>query len=211
MISPSVMVSEDLKSEWKLASDRVVAFRHIPTLLASKAPAKDGAKVNELVFINELTVLGGLQSFCDAIDLIAHYPEMAKVTLTFMGVPGQIHGMSSKDYIELRSLNWDTYDIKWEINTDMELRGTVDYLRAFDSGRVAIIPSLFDSSAIVEQELLNAGISFIGSTQSAVVYILDSVSNKKMLSIPQGLELSNKVMEYVRHGCKLIIFSTLTT
>jgi hypothetical protein len=204
MISASLMVAEDLKTEWSLDASRVIALRHIPTLLASKAPAQEGAAVKELVFMNEMSVEGGLQSFCDAIDLIAHYPEMVKVTITFMGAPGQVHGMSSKDYIELRSLNWDAYDIKWEIKSDSELLETVDYLRALDAGRVAVLPSLFDSSAIIEQELLNAGVSFIGSIQSAVVSLLDEASRKKMLSSPQGLELSHKIMEYVRHGCMFL-------
>jgi hypothetical protein len=60
------------------------------------------------------------------------------------------------------------------------------------SGRVAILPALFDATSLLGQELLFAGLPFIASTESALKKMIVAEDISKVLVQPTAEALSSK-------------------
>ena len=118
-------------------------------------------KAKELVFIGEISITGGIKDFCDAIDSILQSGIESPFKITFIGGLGTINGLDSKEYIQLRSLKWDSQNIEWGIKDDISVRNALNYVGTDESGRLAIIPSLSDFSSVVKSNFDAFGAPYV--------------------------------------------------
>eukprot|EP01090_Pellita_catalonica_P020717 TRINITY_DN7528_c0_g1_i1.p1 TRINITY_DN7528_c0_g1~~TRINITY_DN7528_c0_g1_i1.p1 ORF type:complete len:751 (+),score=97.18 TRINITY_DN7528_c0_g1_i1:206-2254(+) len=91
---------------WTLPEN--VIFQRYPLPQIQKTPANDESneKINNLVFSGNLNIEGGLSFFCNLVDSLSGSNE--KLLITFIGeIDEEIQGISSKDYIKIRSSKWD--------------------------------------------------------------------------------------------------------
>lgn len=160
-----------------------------PTSTTPSQKLKSLKQVKELVFVGELSLAGGLKVFCDAIDTLLLAADTFDYQITFMGRSSEISDLQSSEYIELRALNWEADSVKWNMKADVDVKDILAYLSQASMGRLAVMPSIPDISSVVEQELLNAGIPFVGSSSSS---IRDYVSEKWVVE-PLGPELADKL------------------
>lgn len=186
-----------------MASDNIL-FNPSDQFHSLRFPSVDREKPDsfgafkEIVFIGDLSIIGGLKAFFDAVDLTVAQNNAFSYQITFIGASSNLLELSSKDYIELRALNWDSLDIKWSIKADMDYASILEYMTAPQSGRLAVMPSLVDVSSVLEQELVNAGVPFIGSTQSSIAELLDSESQRMMLTKPEGEKLAQMLQDTLK-------------
>lgn len=166
---------------------------------AIQGPGGKTSTVKELVFVGSLTAVDGIKVFCETIDLIAAEIGQAGVSVSFVGVPKTIEELPSDEWIEVHASSWDEHSIKWNIIPVTETTGIVKYL-AGAAGRVAILPTLFDPSAIVAQEILYGGFPFISSTKSAIKDMIVSEDQSRVLVNPDVVDLTKKFRDMIGGG-----------
>ena len=158
--------------------------------------------VKELVFVGDLNILGGLKVFCDAIDALTLLKSVS-FSVTFIGKQSTIYELSSKEYIELRALNWEFKGIKWKIESKNDYNDIMNYMSLQDTGRLAVLPTLADISGVLEQEFAAAGIPFVGSSESSISEILNQKDISKVIAEPTGADVASKISSMISKGCKL--------
>jgi hypothetical protein len=164
---------------------------------SSNQPAQ--VTVKELVFIGDMTMISGLKVFCDSIDALIKERTTFDYKITFIGNENTIMGMSSTEYIQLRAKKWSYRRVTWTVKSDLDMFGILEYMGSVPEGRLAVLPSLVDVSALVEQELLSTGVAFIGSDQSSIVNVLDATTAAKILVSPDAALLTKKLAFALDH------------
>ncbi|KAJ3097280.1 hypothetical protein HDU97_004965 [Phlyctochytrium planicorne] len=173
-------VIPSLPPQWKLPEQYASAQQH----------------VKEIVFVGPLTLAGGLKTFCDAIDLMSIQLVAENVKVTFMGFSSTILDMTSEEYIELRATAWESNDLQWSIQNTDSLKSILTYMTS-SLDKLAVIPSEFDAYAGIPQMLYYSGVPFIGSSMSAIKEIIDVADHSRMISNPDGVELSMKIQKAI--------------
>ncbi|KAJ3134249.1 hypothetical protein HK100_003686, partial [Physocladia obscura] len=190
ILSSNIIYDNLLLSDWNLNKDKThILSKPLPKNLALKAETSE--KVTEFVFVGSMTHAGGLEIFCDAIDIVISDIQSSKASITFLGSSGIIKDLKSEDYIELRANNWDSFEVSWNIHIVSSLDEITKYMRK--SGRLAIIPTLYDPVGAVAQALAHARTPMIVSSVSAVADILSASDKSNIISEPTGDQFASKL------------------
>lgn len=104
---------------------------------SSQTTNTETVKVKELVFFGRLEARKGLVLFCDALDLLAKMQSImpSELSVTFLGSLGYVDAKDAGSYIHKRSSAWP---FRFQIITNYNRTQALDYLRAVDSGRLAV-------------------------------------------------------------------------
>lgn len=128
---------------------------------ARKAPPEEGGPraIAELVFFGRLETRKGVETFCDALDVLAEEREAwPGLRVTFMGSETPIDGVMAGEYVRDRSRRWPW---RYRLETGLNQLEAVAYIR--QPGRLAVMPSPVDNSPNAVLEALGLGIPFITS------------------------------------------------
>ena len=115
----------------------------------------------ELVFLGELSYSGGLKLFCDLIDLLMSYETMPVFKITFIGKSAELNGLNSHEYIQLRSLKWETKNIVWQIKSELSIRDLISYVSKRRNERLVIIPEMVDLYSTMKNQLDCMGVTYV--------------------------------------------------
>ena len=135
-----------------------------PEVAAGRA-ARDGARLEEVVFFGRLEPRKGLTLFIDAIDRLVRQGR-APACVTFLGALSR--RFSGLRHIQDRAQRWP---VEVHTITDFGAEEAVAYLS--QPGRLAVIPPLLENSSIAVMQCLQAEIPFVaaatGGTPELVV------------------------------------------
>lgn len=194
------------KQSWSFSSSAT----HVIDMIPSTSIAGPGGKyssVSELAFVGNLDTASGLKIFCEAIDNVAAELGKAGVSVSFVGIPKTIDDVPSAEWIDIYAGNWEEYGLKWNLITAEDSSEILQYLSQ-SPGRIAVMPSLFDPTSIIGQELLYSGFPFIASTETALNKMIISEDRERTLVTPTTKALSKRFKEIINsQGIKLLIDS----
>ncbi|KAJ3112692.1 hypothetical protein HDU96_004289 [Phlyctochytrium bullatum] len=205
VVSSSLLLDEFFKGdEWKLELSKVRVINSLPPQwkLPERYPSAQNS-IKEIVYVGPFTFAGGLKAFCDSLDQIATHLAASGVKVTFLGFSSTVLEMSSEEYIELRALTWEASGLQWTVREADSLKSILNYMLAGDLDKLAVIPSEFDAYAGLPQMLYFSGVPFIGSSTSAIKDIIEIADHSRMISNPDGVELSAKITK-VLNGASAI-------
>lgn len=124
---------------------------------------KNVFKAKEIVFIGELSDVGRVNMFCDAIDEILKSGSASSFKITFTGALMSINGLDFNEYIQLRSSNWASNKIKWEIMAENSVKNTFDYMNSKNAARLAVIDHNSDFSSVMKSNFDFYGVPYVES------------------------------------------------
>lgn len=179
-----------LEQGWKVPDNvYVLPYLTVPVAAAGSDESKSGnniweradelipsrqAQVREFVFVGRLGSASGLNLFTSAIDNVlsrdqkAHrkYLKGRPLKVTFWGVNdlvGSEGDLTGEHHIELKAHGWSSR-VKWSVRSqDGNMKRLIRYLTEPGKGRLAIVPSLMDSSSFFLQQALRAGVPVMAS------------------------------------------------
>ena len=154
---------------------------------AAERVARDGARLEEVVFFGRLEPRKGLVPFVDAIGRLVRQRRSPK-RVTFLGKasiridgPGFIRS-SARDWpIEIRTI------------TDFSAEEAVAYLS--QPGRLAVLPSLQENSSLAVTECLHAGIPFVASAVGGTPELVASTDHSRALVAPDHIALGDRIAD----------------
>lgn len=132
------------------------------------AVAEGTGEINEIVFFGRLETRKGLETFCDALDILAEERTPPHFLVTFMGSETPIQGIPAGEYLRTRARHWP-----WppRIESDRNQLEAVAYIR--QPGRLAVMPSPVDNSPNTVLEALGLGIPFITSRGGGIPELIN--------------------------------------
>jgi O-antigen biosynthesis protein len=172
VISPSAYMLDYLdERNWRLPERRfvqqyVLATRH--DLAAESLRTSAPNAIDELVFFGRLEVRKGLETFCDALDVLAETEADRSLRIVFLGRPEHIHGEPSVEYVERRSRTWP-----WPYEIEGALLHDDAMTRLRRPGCLVVMPSTVDNSPNTVSEALSLGISFVCSRSGGTGELID--------------------------------------
>ncbi|KAJ3071968.1 hypothetical protein HDU98_004496 [Podochytrium sp. JEL0797] len=198
ILSSSLIFDHLIASKWNMTRESThVVNKPAPKTSITKHITNE-APINELVFIGPLTHAGGLKIFCDAIDAVIPAMQTARAKITFLGTAGMINDMKSEEYVELRSLNWDAFEITWNVRVTEDLEEIAQYMNE-KSGRMAVLPAMSDPVGALAQALAQAKIPMLVSAQSAVKEVL-GVSDRTQMVVDADSESFAAKLKSILNG-----------
>jgi hypothetical protein len=141
-------------------------------------------EINELVYFGTLETRKGLVLFCDALDAIPPAVAGKIQRVTFLGRESLVDGIPARTYLQKRAPGWT---FPFHIITGHSANRTVEYLR--QKNRLAVIPSLMETSADGVLECLVAGIPFVAVRTGGIPELIapDDVDNVCFEAKPEAL------------------------
>ncbi|QEH34268.1 GalNAc(5)-diNAcBac-PP-undecaprenol beta-1,3-glucosyltransferase [Aquisphaera giovannonii] len=150
-------------------------------------PTAGEGRVEELVFFGRLEGGKGLALFCDALDRLAAGPSRP-FHVTFLGHDGIVEGQHGLGYIRHRSQRWP---FPWRAMAELDDAGAIDYLSR--PGRLAVLPSLMENSAIAVHQCLAAGIPFLASDVGGIPELVRAEDRPAVLVQPRPSPLAERM------------------
>ena len=158
-------------------------------------------EVKELVYFGCLDIRRGLVLFCDALDRLGKLTDTGfPFKVTFLGKGSNVHGMTSKKYINQRAKSWP---FAWEVRSQYSHRESVNYLKK--TGRLAVIPSLAENYPYTVMECLRCGIPFLASCVGGVQELLADRSSDNLCFEPNPKSLAIRLRKCIQEGIDLAI------
>ena len=147
--------------------------------------ARNGARLEEVVFFGRLEPRKGLTLFIDAIDRLVRRGQ-APARVTFLGSrseridgPGLIRS-SARDWpVEVRTI------------TDFGAEEAIAYLS--QPGRLAVLPSLQENSSLAVTECLHAGIPFVAAATGGTPELVAPEDRDRALVAPDHIALGEQI------------------
>ena len=164
----------------------VPAPARTPATVAERA-ARDGARLEEVVFFGRLEWRKGLLLFLDAVDRLVRQGR-APARVTFLG--GVSEHMDGPERIRNRSRSWP---IGVRLITDPGADEAVAYLAR--PGRLAVIPSLRESASMAVMECLQAGIPFLAAAAGGTPELVAPEDHARALVAPDHVALGERIAE----------------
>ena len=152
---------------------------------AAERVARNGARLEEVVFFGRLEPRKGLTLFIDAIDRLVRRGQ-APARITFLGSrseridgPGLIRS-SARDWpVEVRTI------------TDFGAEEAIAYLS--QPGRLAVLPSLQENSSLAVTECLHAGIPFVAAATGGTPELVAPEDRARALVAPDHIALGEQI------------------
>ncbi len=196
VVSPNCYLLDWIKREgWRLPKQ--IWIHPNLTDIDKCTPRANSAKplaVNELVFFGQLEWRKGIMLFCDAIDKLER-AGLCDFKVTFLGKIATINGQGSENYLRKRMINWP-----WPVQfiTDINHHNAIKYLSK--NLRIAVIPSLLESSPYAVQACLYTGIPFLASNVGGTSELIVPEDRRCVLFATRSDELADKFKKVLREG-----------
>ena len=152
---------------------------------AAERVARNGARLEEVVFFGRLEPRKGLTLFIDAIDRLVRRGQ-APARITFLGSRSErIHGpglirSSARDWpVEVRTI------------TDFGAEEAIAYLS--QPGRLAVLPSLQENSSLAVTECLHGGIPFVAAATGGTPELVAPEDRARALVAPDHIALGEQI------------------
>ena len=159
---------------------------------ATERVARDGARLDEVVFFGRLEPRKGLTLFIDAIDRLVRRAR-APARVTFLG--GTFLGALSRRFNGLRHIQDRAR--RWPITvhtiTDFGAEEAIAYLS--QPGRLAVIPSLLENSSIAVMECLQAGIPFLAAATGGTPELVAPEDHGRALVAADPIALGERIAD----------------
>ena len=156
----------------------------VPTV---ERAAGEGPRLEEVVFFGRLEKRKGLALFLDAIDRLVRRNRVP-ADITFLG--GVSKHMDGAALIWSRSRKWP---MKVRTITDFGSDEAVAYLRR--PGRLAVMPSLRESSPMAVLECLQAGIPFLATAVGGTPELVSPQDHRRALVATDHVDLGERIAE----------------
>ena len=154
---------------------------------AAEREARDGARLEEVVFFGRLEPRKGLIVFIDAIARLVRQSR-APARVTFLGkVPTHIDGPG---FIQSSAREWP---IELRTITDFGAEEAVSYLS--QPGRLAVLPSLQENSSLAVTECLHAGVPFIATATGGTPELVAPEHRAHALVAADHIALGERIAE----------------
>lgn len=200
IVSPSRYFLEFLQNSlgWTLPQNSYIQ----PNIMSSKITPrsreglikKQKIAVKEFVFFGRLEKRKGIVLLCDALD----HPKLCNridFSVSFMGHNTYIDGISSKEYIKIRSKKWK---FPWKIIPRKDRDKAIEYLQTL--GKVALIPSLSETMSYTVLECLWAGIPFLASKVGGIPELISSTELERCTFDLSPTDLAEKLILALEEG-----------
>ncbi len=151
--------------------------------------------VSEFVFFGRLEERKGLVLFCDAIDCLVTDSSLPEYSVTFLGPPTEVNGLSAVDYINQRAAKWN---VSTQILGDYDRFAAMDYLKG--AGRLAVMPSLSEVLGQTVLECAHSGIPFLASAVGGISESINSDDHQSVLFEPSVPVLASRLTSALSHG-----------
>ena len=158
-----------------------------PAALSERA-ARDGARLEEVVFFGRLEHRKGLALFIEAIDRLVRRGRPPAARLTFLG--GVSASVDGPELVRSRSRSWP---MEVRTLTGFGMDEAVAYLRR--PGRLAVIPSLRESASMAVMECLQAGIPFIAAATGGTPELVAPEDHARALVASDHVALGERIAE----------------
>jgi len=152
-------------------------------------------EINELVYYGTLEPSKGAVLFCDALDSIPADIAKKIKTVTFLGRESLIDGVPALNYVRQRAQLWP---FPFQFMADLTEAGTTDYLR--QENRLAVIPTLRESSLYRVLECLVARIAFVASRVGGVTELIAPADVDKICFEPNAAALRSILCAVLTEG-----------
>jgi len=194
--------------EWILpSSSQIKIIPSIPSLPINEHRSIREKKMKELVFTGPMTTMNGLAVFCSMLELVHQDLANAHIKVTFLGPSSFVGQLTSEEYIDIQSSLWDSSDLSWSIHVVEDIKEIIDYLIEPGTGRIAVVPSLYDSTGYITQEIIFAQIPLIGSLSSSIKDYIDPTHIPLTLFAPGDvIALSNAVRRTIDSPGMLCVY-----
>ena len=154
---------------------------------AAERAARDGARLEEVVFFGRLEPRKGIVLFVDAIDRLVRQGRVP-ARVTFLGGrsvridgPGLIRDSAEGWPVEVRTI------------PDFGAKEAVAYLS--QPGRLAVIPSLQENSSLAVTECLHAGIPFVAAATGGTPELVAPEDRARALVAPNHIALGDRIAD----------------
>ena len=171
VVSSKFMLDFAIDNNWEMPPETFM-IKYLSSVQTPKRAQSRSwrTKSRELLFIGPMNYMRGLSVFADALDYLVEKSlkpnsNIPAFKVRFIGPNDYIGGMSSEDYLELRSVQWG--DLNWDIELSADLNRTLTYAHEPKSGRMIVLPSILEPSGYYTQESLYAGAPIISSNLPA--------------------------------------------
>ncbi len=155
-----------------------------PEAAAARA-ARDGARLDEVVFFGRLEPRKGLVLFVDAIDRLVRQGR-APARVTFLGIAPRRF-----DALGLIRRATPAWPIEVRTITD---RGTVEAVAYLSQpGRLAVLPSLQENASLAVTECLHAGIPFLAAATGGTPELVAPADRDRVLVAPDHIALGDRI------------------
>ncbi|KAJ3237422.1 hypothetical protein HDU81_009520 [Chytriomyces hyalinus] len=210
VFSSNIVFGSVLSANWTMSRESSQVLSK-PLPKSAQGPELASELITEIVFVGPMTHGGGLKLFCDAIDSIVSDIHNSNTRITFLNPSGAvqtyINDLKSSEYIELRSLNWDAFDVMWSIHTVVDIDEIVSYLGKM--GRLAVVPALNDPIASIAKALVQAKIPLVLSAESAAVDVLSESDKANMVVSADSASIASKVKNVLAQSDAIPVAQTV--
>ena len=154
---------------------------------AAERSARDGARLEEVVFFGRLEPRKGLDLFVRALERLVRGGR-APGRVTFLG--GESKLIDGPEFIRSRSRGWP---VAVRVITGFGAEEAVAYLSR--PGRLAVIASLLENSPMAVMECLQAGIPFVAVAGGGTPELVASQDHGRALVAPDHGALGDRIAE----------------
>ena len=152
---------------------------------AAERAARDGARLEEVVFFGRLEPRKGIVLFVDAIDRLVRQGRVPG-RVTFLG--GRSVRIDGPGLIRDSARGWPVEVRKF---TDFGAEEAVAYLSK--PGRLAVLPSLQENSSLAVTECLHAGIPFVAAATGGTPELVAPEDRARALVPPDHIALGERI------------------
>ena len=154
---------------------------------AAERAARDGARLEEVVFFGRLEPRKGIVLFVDAIDRLVRQGRVP-ARVTFLG--GRSVRIDGPGLIRDSAEGWP---VEVQNFTDFGAEEAVAYLSK--PGRLAVLPSLQENSSLAVTECLHAGIPFVAAATGGTPELVAPEDRARALVPPDHIALGERIAD----------------
>ncbi len=161
VLAPSQHMLDWIQAQgWRLPDSKLVRQYVLPiSCIKGSSPKKT---LKEIVFFGRLEIRKGIHHFINAIAQIEDKLPSG-LSITFLGEPDSIDGISSADYITRHCKEWKRH---WKILDSYGHGQAMDYIQG--EGRLSVIASIHDNLPNTVLECLALEVPFICSNAGGI-------------------------------------------
>lgn len=204
IISPSQYMLEWLEeNKWHLP-DRILCEKNVVNTVVKDCNSEDMQKnlITEFVFFGRIEERKGFRLFCQALSRTSLVSDPS-ITVTFLGRPTMVDGVSSSQIIEGLTAKWACKVVQIK---NFDTQQAMEYVSA--PGRAVVIPSVSENSPYTVVECIALGVPFIAAGVGGIPELLHSDDRSAHCFRPNASELAEKITRVAVDGLGSARFST---